>query len=166
LGHRRIGYLCGVRTSNAADRFLGYQKALRKHKLTFDPSLVRMSGFPYEDMGYETVSRWIQDGSLPKALLAFSDPAAIGAMRAAEAAGLRIPEDLAIVGCGRIRFGDLLRVPLTTVAWPPRGIGQAAASLLIEMLSGSRTNAEDVAPTIFPPTLVVRRSCGADLTQL
>lgn len=160
LGHKRIGYLCGVRTSNAADRFLGYKQALKKHKLPFDPSLVRVSGFPYEETGYEVVHYWISEGSMPPAVLAFSDPAAIGAMRAAADAGLKVPDDLAIVGCGKIRYGDLLRVPLTTVSWPPRGIGRAAASQLIEMIDSKRGETRRAGETIFSPVLVVRESCG------
>jgi len=166
LGHRRIGYLCGVRTSNAADRFLGYKQALKKHKLPYDASLVRVSGFPYEETGYEVVDYWIREGSIPRALLAFSDPAAIGAMRAAADAGLKVPEDLAIVGCGRIRYGDLLRVPLTTVSWPARGIGRAAASQLIEMINGTRSETKQAGETIFTPLLVRRGSCGAPVKQL
>jgi LacI family transcriptional regulator len=165
LGHRRIGYLCGVRTSNAADRFLGYKQALKKHKLPFDPSLVRVSGFPYEETGYEVVDYWIREGSMPRALLAFSDPAAIGAMRAASDAGLKVPQDLAIVGCGRIRYGDLLRVPLTTVSWPARGIGRAAASQLVEMIDGKRGETRRSGETIFTPMLVVRASCGAPVSE-
>lgn len=165
LGHRRIGYLCGVRTSNAADRFLGYKQALKKHKLPFDPSLVRVSGFPYEETGYEVIDYWIREGSMPRAVLAFSDPAAIGAMRAAADAGLRVPEDLAIVGCGKIRYGDLLRVPLTTVGWPSRGIGRAAASQLIEMINSKRGENRRAGLTIFTPALVVRRSCGAVVSE-
>jgi LacI family transcriptional regulator len=160
LGHREIGYLCGVRTSNALDRFLGYKQALKKYKLPFDPSLVRLSGFPYEGTGYEVVANWIKEGRMPRAVLAFSDPAAIGAMRAATDAGLRVPEDLAIVGCGRIRYGDLLRVPLTTVGWPAKGIGGAAANQLIEMIGANRGQTGKVQPTIFPPELIVRGSCG------
>lgn len=166
LGHRRIGYLCGVRTSNAADRFLGYKQALKKHKLPFDPSLVRVSGFPYEETGYEVVDYWIREGSMPPAVLAFSDPAAIGAMRAATDAGLKVPNDLAIVGCGRIRYGDLLRVPLTTVSWPARGIGRAAASQLIEMINSKRGETRRSGETIFTPMLVVRGSCGAPVNEI
>ena len=166
LGHRRIGYLCGVRTSNALDRFVGYKQALKKHKLPYDASLVRLSGFPYEETGYEVVDYWIKEGSMPRAVLAFSDPAAIGAMRAAADAGLRVPEDLAIVGCGRIRYGDLLDVPLTTVSWPPRGIGRAGASQLIDMISSKRGESRRASETIFTPVLVVRGSCGAPLSEL
>jgi LacI family transcriptional regulator len=166
LGHRRIGYLCGVRTSNALDRFLGYQQALKKHKLPFDPSLVRLSGFPYEPTGYEVVANWIREGNMPTAVLAFSDPAAIGAMRAATDAGLRVPDDLAIVGCGRIHYLDLLRVPLTTVTWPPIGIGGAAADRLIEMIKGKRGETRSAGETIFTPALVVRASSGAPVNEL
>jgi LacI family transcriptional regulator len=99
-------------------------------------------------------------GARPRidAVFAANDPAAIGAMKAIWDAGLRVPEDVAIVGAGDITFGDLLRVPLTTVSWSRDDQGRAAAELLLDRLVGE----PDARPkrVVIPPHLVVRRSSG------
>ena len=68
------------------------------------------------------------------AVFAANDPSAIGAMKAIWDAGLRVPEDIAVVGAGDIALGDLLRVPLTTVSWSREDQGKAAAELLLERI--------------------------------
>jgi LacI family transcriptional regulator len=166
LGHRRVGHLYGPGTLNAIERLEGYKRALKKHGLPFDASLVRDCAYPYERSSYEATSAWIREGDMPAALFTFNDPTAIGAMRAVFDAGLRVPEDVAIVGCGIIHYGDLLRVPLTTVSWPPAEMGRAAADLLIEMIKGGGGGANGARQTIFTPELIVRESCGAAAVPL
>ncbi|MBC7932894.1 MAG: LacI family DNA-binding transcriptional regulator [Rubrivivax sp.] len=161
LGHRRIGHLYGPGTSNAVGRLEGYRRALKKHQLPFTASLVRGCVYPYERSGYEVMSAWIREGNAPTALFTFNDPTAIGALRAVFDAGLRVPDDVAFVGCGAIQYGDLLRVPLTTVSWSPAEMGRAAAHQLVEMIKGKRGEADGARQTIFTPELVVRESCGA-----
>lgn len=159
LGHRRIGHLRGAAASVARERFEGYKQALAKHKLRFDPSLVRECGF-LEDQGYEAMRAWIAEGGVPEAIFAANDPAAIGAMHALTEAGFRIGADVAVAGAGNVHYGDMLSVPLTTVAWSTTGMGQQAARLLIGMIereAPSRT----AQRIIVAPSLVVRRSSGA-----
>src|SRR2546425_235991 len=161
LGHRRVGHLKGTVASTAALRFEGYKKALAKQRIPYDPDLVRECGFTEND-GYRATGEWLQHGDLPPAIFAANDPAAIGAMSAITEAGLRIPDDVAIVGGGNIHYGDMLRVPLTTVAWSTAEMGQAAARLLIDLVEGKRGTREQ--HIIVEPELVVRASCGARLT--
>ena len=97
---------------------------------------------------------------MPSAIFAANDPAAIGAMSAASEAGLKVPDDVALVGGGNIHYGDMLRVPLTTVAWSTIEMGQAAANLLIEMIEGKDKKRRN-QQIIVEPELVVRESCGA-----
>lgn len=158
LGHRRIGHLRGTVASTAAGRFEGYRRALAKHRLPFHESLVRGCGFTERD-GYEAMSGWLREGAAPPAIFAANDPAAIGAMSAVADAGLKVPDDLAIVGGGNIHYGDMLRVPLTTVSWAKSEMGQAAAHLLIEMIEGKKGGKSQ--QIIVEPELVVRGSCGA-----
>jgi LacI family transcriptional regulator len=158
LGYRKVGHMLGTSASTAALRFEGYKKALAKHKLPFQKSLVRESGFT-EREGYETMKAWIKDGNVPRAIFAANDPAAIGAMGAIGEAGLRIPDDVALVGGGNIHYGDMLRVPLTTVAWSTMGMGQSAGRLLIDLIEGNQT--QKAQQIIVQPELVVRESCGA-----
>ena len=159
LGHRKVGHLKGTVASTATLRFEGYKRALAKHRVPFDAGLVRECGFT-EDDGYRSTREWLNDGHVPTAIFAANDPAAIGAMSAITEAGLRIPEDIAIVGGGNIHYGDMLKVPLTTIAWSTSEMGQAAGQLLIDLVEGKkRTRDQHV---IVEPELVVRASCGAN----
>jgi len=158
LGHARVGHLKGTVASTASLRFEGYQKALAKSRTPFDAELVRDCGFTESD-GYRATREWLSNGDLPSAIFAANDPAAIGAMSAITEAGLRIPEDIAIVGGGNIHYGDMLSVPLTTIAWSTSEMGQAAARLLIDLVEGKRGTKEQ--HIIVEPELVIRASCGA-----
>jgi LacI family transcriptional regulator len=150
--------LKGTVASTASQRFEGYKQALAKWRVPFDAQLVRECGFGEAD-GYRATREWLKSGALPSAIFAANDPAAIGAMSAIAEAGLKIPEDVAIVGGGNIHYGDMLRVPLTTVAWSTTEMGQAAARLLIDMVERKRgTRAQQLT---VEPELVVRASCGA-----
>src|SRR5215472_2756637 len=86
LGHRKVGHLLGTVASTAALRFEGYKKALLKHGLRFDESVVRDCDFTERD-GYESMKAWIAEGSVPGAVFAANDPAAVGAMSAIGEAG-------------------------------------------------------------------------------
>jgi LacI family transcriptional regulator len=158
LGHRRIGHLRGTVASTAVERFEGYKQALAKHRLPVNPSLIHDCGFTERD-GYEAMSAWLREKTAPTAIFAANDPAAIGAMSAINDAGLKIPDDVAIVGGGNIHYGDMLRVPLTTVAWSTVEMGQAAARLLLEMIEGKKRGTNQ--RVIVEPELVIRESCGA-----
>jgi LacI family transcriptional regulator len=156
LGHRRIGHLRGTNVSTSLQRLEGYRQALAKARIRYDRKLVRECGFTESD-GYAAMKAWIAAGDLPTAIFAANDPAAIGAMSALNEAGLKVPGDVAFVGAGSIHYGDMLRVPLTTVRWSTSAMGQGAAELLLELI---RTRNKNRHLTVAPE-LVVRRSCGA-----
>jgi LacI family transcriptional regulator, galactose operon repressor len=161
MGHQRIGHLCGTDVSTSVKRLQGYTQAIAKAGLRFDKALVRDCGFTESD-GYQAMTAWIAEGDLPSAIFAANDPAAIGAMAAVNDAGLRVPDDIAFVGAGRIHYGDMLRVPLTTVSWSTAAMGQAAAELLLELIDGKSTRKH--GKIIVGPELVIRSSCGASVT--
>lgn len=157
LGHRRIGHLRGTTASTSGGRFEGYRRALEKHGLPFDDALVRECGFTERD-GYEATRLWLEGGDVPGAIFAVNDPAAIGAMQAFEEAGLRVGPDVALVGGGNIHYGDMLRVPLTTVSWSRSEMGRQAALLLLQLIEGEAPGKQQV---VLPPELIVRSSSGA-----
>ncbi|HJX93871.1 MAG TPA: LacI family DNA-binding transcriptional regulator [Pyrinomonadaceae bacterium] len=158
LGHKQIGHLRGTTASTSLDRYKGYVLALEGAGLQLHSNIVKECGFTEAD-GAAATKRWINDGSLPSAIFAANDPAAIGAMSALHDAGIRVPEDVAIVGAGSIHYGDMLRVPLTTVAWSTMEMGQAAAKLLLESIEEKSKPAN--RQVIVKPELVIRQSCGA-----
>ena len=153
LGHRKIGHLRGPDVSTSLQRLQGYQQAMKKAGLK---AQVRDCGFTESD-GYDAMKKWIASGDLPSAIFAANDPAAIGAMSAMSDAGLNVPDDVAFVGAGSIHYGDMLRVPLTTVSWSKSEMGQAAASLLLELIDGKKKVRRVIT---IPPELLVRQSCG------
>jgi LacI family transcriptional regulator len=157
LGHRKIGHLRGPNVSTALRRLQGYQDAVAKAGLK---PLVHECGFTESD-GYSAMQKWIAARDLPTAIFAANDPAAIGAMKAVSQAGLSVPEDMAFVGAGSIHYGDMLRVPLTTVSWSTLAMGQSAAELLVAQMNGKLKGRRPRKITL-DPHLVVRSSCGAN----
>jgi LacI family transcriptional regulator len=157
LGHRRIGHLRGTTASTSQQRFEGYMQAMSAAGLPTPSNWIRDCGFTEND-GYVAMKSWIEDGDLPPAIFAANDPAAIGAMTALHEGGINVPGDVAMVGAGRIHYGDMLRVPLTTVSWSTSEMGQTAASLLLDSITGTSKTARQV---VVKPELVIRQSCGA-----
>lgn len=158
LGHKEIGHLRGTNASTSLNRFQGYDQALRDAGLRSKRDMVRECGFTEGD-GYAAMKEWIGAGHLPSAVFAANDPAAIGAIAALHDAGIRVPDDVAIVGAGKIHYGDMLRVPLTTVAWSTAEMGQTAASLLLDAID-ERSKVVN-RKIVVKPQLVIRHSCGA-----
>jgi LacI family transcriptional regulator len=156
-GRRAIAHLAGPRIVHARRREKGYRQALRAHGLKVRPEWVIRGGFMEAD-GYQAMTRLLSLRPQADAVFAANDPSAIGAMKAIWDAGLRVPEDIAIVGAGNIALGDLLRVPLTTVSWSRERQGREAAELLLDRIGPNPPAA--FRHVIIPPQLVVRRSCG------
>ena len=158
MGRKTIAHLAGPPFVHARRRTTGYRKALETHGLRVRPELVIGAGF-LEAGGYEAMKRLLGGRPPVDAVFAANDPTAIGAMKAIWEAGLRVPDDIAIVGAGDIWHGDLLRVPLTTIAWSKDEIGRRAAELMIDQITTERRG--PFQKIIVPPRLVVRKSCGA-----
>ncbi len=158
LGHRRIGHLAGPLTvSTAVERRRGYLAALEEAGRPADPHLVAESGF-LEDGGESAAARLFARAYPPTALFAVNDLAALGAYAAARRRGMRIPDDLAVVGYNDIPLARWLAPGLTTMRVPAHPFGTAAAEMLIAQIESSRRELERV---VFTPELVVRGSTQA-----
>lgn len=157
LGHRRIGHLTGPKLSTAAGRERGYRRAMRRHRLEVKTDWVVARGF-MQEKGYTAMQQLLRVRPRVTAVFAVNDPTAIGAIKAIEAAGLRIPDDLSVVGAGNIQYSDMLRVPLTTVGWPTSELGRRAATLLIAQIEAESPSAPGRA--VLEPHLIVRHSSG------
>src|SRR5678816_2903196 len=156
LGHKRIGHLRGTTTSTSKRRLEGYKRALADHGIALDKSLVRECGLMESD-GYRSMKEWLAEGQVPTAIFAVNDPTAIGAMQAMDEAGINIGKDIAIVGSGNIHYGDMLRVPLTTVSWSRGEMGQAAGRLLIRLIEDDSGDNVKNQKIILSPSLTVRK---------
>src|SRR6202022_957218 len=152
---RRIGHLAGKPTvSTGVMRRRGYLSALSDAGLTPDPHLVIESGYT-EEGGARAAERLLALEDRPTALFAVTDMTAVGAFGAARRMGLRIPEDVAIVGYNDIPLATRMAPPLTTVHVPIHEFGSVAAGLLLEQIESGDTLRRRV---VFNPELVVRES--------
>lgn len=135
-GHRRIGLIAGDQeTPPGRERAQGYQEALAAHELPIDPDLIR-TGALREDGGFEAMRELLATDPHPTAVFAANDLLAMGALIAIRDSGLRIPEDIAVVGFDDIPTARLVRPTLTTVAQFPSTFGKRAATRLFERLQG------------------------------
>lgn len=162
LGYTKIAHLCGPPVvSIGKARMEGYKKALRKHKLDFKPEWIAESGF-HESGGYGAMMDLLSldKKDIPQAVVAVNDPAAFGAMKAIYEKGLKIPDDIAIVGFSDDIRSDLMPSPLTTVHQPAYEVGKAAAFKLIKHIENKSENREDI---VINTEIMIRESCGANL---
>jgi len=154
-GHRRIGCIRGTpATSTNEERVAGYREAMIERGVKIDEHLMVGDSFS-EESGYHAM--WILLGSKtpPTAVFALGNPQAMGAMRAVGEAGLRIPDDLSLVGFGDQPYAEYFATPLTTVAQDCRALGRWAFELLWEAI---RSDQPFAGACCRVPTTLVRRS--------
>lgn len=133
-GHRRIAMIAG-RGGPRQPRVRGYLQALAEHGIDHDDSLFRETDF-VEGGGYEAMRELLLAPTRPTAVFAANDLLAMGALIALREAGLRVPEDIAVVGFDDIPAARLVAPSLTTVALFPQQLGRRAAELLFDRLAG------------------------------
>ena len=154
-GHQRIAYLRGMIHPDDEERFSSYRDTLARHGLPFDPQLVERGLFT-EEGGAHALGRLVQRAKFT-AVFAGNDEMAIGAMGKARQLGLRVPEDLAVVGFDNIRLARHVVPALTTADMPKYQLGAMAAKKLLEALSNEHIVYEKV---VLRTELTIRQSCG------
>jgi len=156
LGHRRIAHVDGGGGAGAAERRAGYERAMEERGLG---AHIRVAAGTYtEDGGRTGVSALLDRGERPTAIFVANDLAAIGALSALAERGIRVPEDMSVVGYDNTSLAALRHVDLTTVDQPRPDMGRTAVALVMERLAQQRTVARHL---LIPPRLVVRRTTGA-----
>ena len=158
-GRTAIGHIAGPAITHARRRAEGYRLALKQHGARARPEWLVRGGFMEGD-GYRAMQALLAVRPRVDAVFAANDPSAIGAMKAVWEAGLRVPDDIAMVGTGDIALGDLLRVPLTTVGWSRDEQGKRAAELLLDRIGPDPS--DEFRSVVIEPRLIVRRSSGGE----
>jgi LacI family transcriptional regulator len=159
IGRRRIAHIGTPNISPALGRLEGYRRALRQYGIRVPAGyvLIRPHGDDAGDAtGYDVMKKLLSLRPLPDAVFCHNDPTALGAMKAILDAGLKIPEDIAIVGCGNVKYSDCLRVPLTTIDQDCEAIGERAAKLALKLLDSKALPRPKTI--LLKPRLVVRDS--------
>jgi LacI family transcriptional regulator len=156
LGHTRIGFITGSMDLGCAiDRLDGYRSALRTHHVAEAPELIFEGDF-FQPDGYAGASVLLDLPVPPTAIFASNDVMAMGVMDAVRNRGLRIPDDISIIGFDNIPQSELVRPALTTVSQPLEKMGRVATQMLLDLLKNPKKVAERIE---LPTELVARESC-------
>jgi LacI family transcriptional regulator len=154
-----IAHLRGRNNSTGIRRFEGYKQALLRRGLQYsDAIVVASSNVDIESgrKGAEAMRHLLRQKPRPDGVFCYNDPLAIGALTTILEAGLRIPEDIAVIGCGNLHYDSSLRVPLSSIDQHSQMIGERAASILLNLIE-SKVHPQPIS-VILNPTLVVRSS--------
>lgn len=158
LGHRRIGFITGALEHGCAvDRKAGYQAAMAEYGLAVDPELVQEGDF-FQPQGFTGANMLLGLAEPPTAIFASNDEMAFGVMEAARMRGLRLPEDLSVVGFDDIPQAVHVHPSLTTVRQPLEQMGRIAAETLLQLINDPHFVVERI---VLPTELIIRQSCIA-----
>ncbi len=168
LGHRRIAFF-HIGLSEAKARWEGYRRGLEAHGIAYDDSLVFQTGETtvVDEKTYdsEKVVKFLSRPNRPTAIYAHTDMLAVKVLRTLGKMGLRVPQDIALVGFDDIFVSRHLLPALTTVHQPAEEIGSRAAELLFERINGQRNDAEWPVHERIASRLIIRESCGSSLSK-
>ncbi|ELJ8532897.1 LacI family DNA-binding transcriptional regulator [Vibrio cholerae] len=154
-GHKEIGCITGPLIRHQAQmRYEGYKRALAEAGIAINPDWIVESDFECEG-GYQAFEKLYQRGKLPSALFVSNDMMAMGVIQAASQRGLRVPDDLSLIGYDDVHIAKFMTPALTTIHQPKYRLGKAAIDTLLYRLENPDTTAQVVQ---LEPTLVVRNS--------
>lgn len=154
-GHTKIGYVgLPLKIQEWDERYEGFCLAMKESKLEINEKFVILGGYN-EQFGFEAGLSYAKLGNLPTAICAASDLIVIGIYKAFEQEGIRIPDDICIIGMDNIDIDTLVKPKISSVAIAQGDIGRTAAELIFKRLNGSTGPNESI---IFQPRLIVRES--------
>ncbi len=163
LGHKRIAHICGSLFSLISrDRVKGFNQAIYQNEIQMESVLIQEGDFTF-DSGYNQMLKFLALDVPPTAVFAANDEMAMGAIKAAKENGLRVPEDLAVVGFDNIKFSSIFEPALTTIAQPKYEMGKKAMELLLEQMKGV---VHTKSQYVLDSKLIIRESCGAKMAEL
>jgi LacI family transcriptional regulator len=155
LGHKKIAHIAGfLYTDTGIERLEGYRKTLNLANIPFNPDYMVETGYKEAD-GYKAMSKMLRLADRPTAVFAANDLLAMGAILAIHEKGLRVPEDISVVGFDDIWVADRITPALTTVKIPLYKMGYLAMSMLLNKMKDIPVEQERI---LLEPSLVVRRS--------
>ncbi len=159
IGCRRVAHISGRDNSTGLQRIEGFREALASRGMAYRAdSIIHRTSVDTNSIqqGAEAAQILIERKNRPDGIFCYNDPLAIGAMQTILSAGLRIPEDIALIGCGNLHYDKSLKVPLSSIDQQTTAIGETAGRIALEMIKekGNRP-AESV---VLKPSLVVRAS--------
>jgi len=167
IGCKRIAHIRGPETSPSIHRVEGYKRALAQAGLkVIDDYIIteRKGDVETKQRGAEAMRQLLSLKLRPDGVFCFNDPLAMGAMNYALDQGMRIPEDIAVIGCGNLHYDDSLRVPLSSIDQHSRRIGEEAARITLSIVSSKVPPQPETV--VLQPELIVRASTRRRIAKL
>lgn len=163
LGHRKIACVAAKHSlyPAATEKIEGFRAALREHDVLFSPDSMIWTNQVQVDEGIRAADALLELTDQPTAVFITADHQAVGVLHRLRKRGVRVPDDVAVVGHDDIRYAEFMEVPLTTVALPKYEIGERAAEILLARIQNSASLHDELQQVLLEPTLIVRTSCGA-----
>jgi len=158
LGRRRIAHIGCLGTSPSVKRLQGYKDALGTHGLPYRQRMVLLSKLPEnrsDQLGCELMDRLLALPKTPNAVFCYNDLLAVGAIHSARAHRLRVPEDIAVIGCGNLALSTYLEVPLSSVDQGTLELGERAARLALSLVENQPSRRK---VSLIEPTVIARAS--------
>jgi len=158
-GCRRIAHIGGRKNSTGVGRLEGYKQALLRHSLSCPKDfIINRTNVDTDSrqQGAEAMRLLLERSPRPDGVFCYNDPLAIGAMDAILDAGLRIPEDVAVIGCGNLHYDDSLRISLSTIDQHSQLIGRRAGEIVLELIESKEL--PPLQRVILEPALIIRAS--------
>ena len=158
IGRKRIAHIGGKNTSPSFDRLRGYRNVLVEAGLPTPENLLVVRERMEESgdaVGFHAMQELLKVKPRPDAVFCYNDLTAIGAIEATLQAGLRVPEDIAFIGCGNLRYANYLRVPLSSIDHGTAELGRIAGEFALELAARPE---QDPKIVLVPSTLVARQS--------
>ncbi len=161
LGHERIAIITNapLNFASSKDRLQGYKNVLEQNELPLDDRLVFL-GDRTPESGYQSMQQLLEIEPLPTAVFIASDTVALGGLNALYEKGIRVPEDMAVVGFDDIALARYVIPPLTTIHLPAYSLGLGAANMLIQQINN---DFEECSEIILQTRLVIRESSGKNI---
>ncbi|MFB9757500.1 LacI family DNA-binding transcriptional regulator [Ectobacillus funiculus] len=157
LGHTRIAHIAGpMNVILSRDRLKGYEQAMISHQLHIEPLYIKEGDFSLES-GYNQMLHLLELEVPPTAVFVFNDLMAIGAIKAIKDKGLRVPEDIAVVGFDNIKMTSVFEPNITTIDQPKYEIGKKAMDLLLNLMNGETLQKKKF---VLKDELIIRESSG------
>jgi LacI family transcriptional regulator len=157
LGHERIGFLDAAGPLGNTDKHEGYEQALRRHKVPLEPKLVVDPGGHGAPSGYAGMAALMKKRIRPTAVFTATDNLAIGVLAWCRDHGLRVPDDVSIVGYDNIEASEFAEIPLTTINYAADKVSEIAIERLLALIGNQ---AQTPTVTLIEPDLIIRRSSG------
>jgi LacI family transcriptional regulator len=160
-GSVSIGFISGSdEESSVGARFTGFEEAMSRYSLEIKEKYIRRENWKLKS-GYEIIKQMIDSGDYPEAVIAGNDILAMGILQGIKEKGLRIPEDIAVIGFDDIPSASWPEINLSTVRQPKIRMGESAVEILIERFQLSSKKAKSLKPPkiILDPELILRGTC-------